>query len=62
LVEFLSKLYTERTVLLTYLKIWLDTDLKIILLNHQNNHAERLNVDDNTAKNFNILATSLNIT
>jgi len=27
---------TERTILLKYLKIQLDTDLKIILLNHQN--------------------------
>jgi len=38
----------ERTVLLKYLKIELDTDLEIILLNHQNNYVERLSVD-NTA-------------
>jgi len=36
----------------------IDTDLKIILLNHQNNYA-LLNVDDK--KFFNILAISLNI-
>jgi len=32
--------YTERTVLLKYLKISLDTDLKIILLDRQNNSVE----------------------
>jgi len=32
--------------------------LKIILLDHQNNYVERLDVDDNTAENFNILAVS----
>jgi len=30
-------------------------------LDHQNNYAERLNVDDKSAKNFNILAISLNV-
>jgi len=30
-------------------------------LNHQNNYVKRLNVDDNAAKSFNILAISLNI-
>jgi len=40
----------ERMVLLKYIKIWLDTDIKIILLNHQNNYVERLNVDE--VKNF----------
>jgi len=30
-----------KMVLLKYLKIWLDTDLKIILLDHQNNYVER---------------------
>jgi len=39
----------------------LDTDLKIILLNHQSNYVERSNIFDNTAKCFNILATSLNV-
>jgi len=33
--------------------------LKIILLNHQNNYAERLAVDDNIAKSFNILGIIL---
>jgi len=33
--------YTKRMVLLKYLKIWRDTDLKIILLN-QNNYLKRL--------------------
>jgi len=30
-------------------------------LDHQNNYVERLNVDDNSAKNFNTLATSLSV-
>jgi len=30
----------------------LDTDLKIILLDHQNNYVERLSVDDNSAKSW----------
>jgi len=30
-------------------------------LDSQNNYVERLSVDDNDAKNFNILATSLNV-
>jgi len=37
------------------------TDLKIILLESKSNYVERLSVYDNTAKSFNILATSLNI-
>jgi len=36
----MTESYTERTVLLKYLKISLDTDLKIILLDHQNNSVE----------------------
>jgi len=36
-------------------------DLKIILLNHQNNDVERLNIFDDVTKCFNILATSLNV-
>jgi len=39
----------ERTVLLKYLKTELDADLKIILLDHQNNYIEHLSVDDNFA-------------
>jgi len=30
-------------------------------LDHQNKYVERLSVDDNAAKSFNILATSLNV-
>jgi len=30
-------------------------------LNHQNNDVDRLSIDDNAAKSFNILAPSLNI-
>jgi len=37
----------------------LATDLKIILLGHQNNYVERLSID--AAKSFNILATSLSV-
>jgi len=33
----------ERTILLKYLKIELDTNLKIILLNYQDNYVGRLN-------------------
>jgi len=51
--------YTERKILLKYLKIL--PDLKIILLDHQNNYGGRSNVDDNAAKSFNLLATSLNV-
>jgi len=35
--------YTEKTILLKYLKVQLDTDLKIILSDLQNNYVERLN-------------------
>jgi len=41
-------------------KILLDTDLKIILLNHQNNFVEILKIMNNAVKNFDILA-SLNV-
>jgi len=41
-------------------KILLDTDLKIILLDHQNNFVETLKIMSN-AKNFDILATNLNV-
>jgi len=30
----------ERTISLKYLKILLDTDLKVILMDHQNNYVE----------------------
>jgi len=48
-------LNTGRTILLK-----LDTDLKIILLDYQNNYVKRMS-DDNAAKSFNILVTSLSI-
>jgi len=32
------------------------------MLDHQNDYAERLSVDDNAAKSFNILTTSLSPT
>jgi len=52
----------KRTVLLKPLKIKLDTNLKIILFEHQNNYMKLYrSVDDNAGKNFNILAISLNI-
>jgi len=38
-------------------KILLDTDLKIILLNHQNDFVGALKVMSNAAKNVGILAT-----
>jgi len=40
LFEQIIFLYTERTVLLKCLKILLNADLKIILLNYQNNYVE----------------------
>jgi len=42
-------------------KVLLDTDLKIILLDHQNNFVEILKIMSNAAKNFDILATSLSV-
>jgi len=39
----------------------LDTDLKIILLYHQNNFDEILKIMSNVAKNFDILATGLRV-
>jgi len=39
----------------------LDTDLKIILLDQQNNFAGILKIMSNAAKNFDILATSLSV-
>jgi len=35
----------------------LDTDLKIILLEHQNNFVDTLKIMSNATKNFDILAT-----
>jgi len=33
----------------------LDLDLKIILLDYQNNYVERLSLDNNVANSFNVL-------
>jgi len=38
-------------------KILLDTDLKIILLDHRNNFIGTLKIMNNAAKSFDILAT-----
>jgi len=43
-------------------KILLDRDLKIILLDHQNNFFGNLKIMSNAAKNFDILATSSSFT
>jgi len=51
----------EITIFLKYLKIYTNTDLKIIFLNHQNNHVEDSNAMSNTTKNFDILAIILSI-
>jgi len=56
-------LYRVRTksILLKYLKIYLDTsDLKIILLDHRNNYVGNLIMLCNAAKNCDILTISLN--
>jgi len=53
--------YTERTILLRDLKFCLDTDLKIILLDHQNNFVRILKIMSNVAENFDISATSLSV-
>jgi len=45
-------IYAERTVSLKYLKIELDTDLKIILLDCQNNYIGHLNIMSSVATNF----------
>jgi len=42
-------------------KILLDTGMKIILLDHQNNFVGALKIMSNAAKNFVILATSLSV-
>jgi len=39
----------------------LDTDLKIILLDYQNNFVEILKIMSNVVKSFNILATDLSV-
>jgi len=42
-------------------KILLDTDMKIILLDHQNTFVGTLKITSNAAKNFDILATGLSV-
>jgi len=42
-------------------KILLNTDQKIILLDHQNNFVGTLKIMSNAVKNFNIFTTSLSI-
>jgi len=39
----------------------LDTNLKIIFLEHQNNFVGTLKIMSNAAKDFNILATNLSV-
>jgi len=56
-----SRAYAEKTILLRDRKTLLDTDLKIILLDHQNNFVGTLKIMSNARKNFDILATSLSI-
>jgi len=51
--------YTEKNEFAEGSKILLD--LKIILLNHQNNFVGTLNIMNNAAKNFDVLATSLSV-
>jgi len=48
----------KETTLLKQLKV--QVDLKITLLNHQNNYVENLNMTSN-AKSFHILTTSLSV-
>jgi len=51
-------LYTKKNDFVEGFKILLNTDLKIILLDHQNNFVEILKIS-NIIKNFDILAISL---
>jgi len=55
--EIFNYRITERTILLRDLKILLNTDLKIILLDYQNNFVGTLKIMSNAAKNFDIMAT-----
>jgi len=54
-------LYTGETILLKYVKIQLNTVLKIILLEHENNYVGNSSMTSNVAKNLYILATSSSI-
>jgi len=43
----------EKIIFLKYLKIYIDTDLKIILLDHQNKYVRNSNIKlSKAAKNF----------
>jgi len=48
-------------ILLRYLKIWQDIELKIILLNYQNYYIRHSNTMSNAAENFDILVINLNV-
>jgi len=50
----------RKAILLRESKILLDTNLKIILLGHQNNFVETLKIMSN-ATNFDVLAASLSV-
>jgi len=52
--------YTERTILRDLL-LDIDLDLKIILLDHQNNFVKTLKIMSNAAKKFDILTTDLTV-
>jgi len=45
--SILKHFYMEITILLKYLKIYLDIDLKIILLDYQNNYVQNSSVMNN---------------
>jgi len=53
--------YMERTILSRYLKIYLDTDSKIILLNCQNYYVGCSSIMSNATQNFDIPAISLSV-
>jgi len=52
---------TEKTILLKCLKIWLDIDLKTILLVHQNNYERIAQAYWTMQQSFNILAASFSV-
>jgi len=51
----------KRFNLLKYLKICLDSDLKIMLMNHRNNYIEHSNIISNISKNFDNLTINFNV-
>ena len=51
----------RRFNLLKYLKICLDSDLKIMLMNHRNNYIEHSNIISNISKNFDNLTINFNV-